>query len=89
MPDFFGNVKPAPNITDYKTVFDQCNLIAEQKGYTYFGIQYMKECWGSTNARLTYNRHGCNNNCEDDVNGYGGGGRWSNFVYRVKEGIYI
>jgi hypothetical protein len=89
MPHFFGLVVPVPNITDYKTVFEQCRGKAEKNKYTYFGIQFMKECWGSKNARKTYNKHGCNNNCQEGINGFGGGGDWSNFVYRVKEGMDI
>ncbi|XP_048578990.1 semaphorin-5A isoform X2 [Nematostella vectensis] len=45
----------------------------------------MKECWGSANARVTYNKLGCNDNCKRRDDGkFGVGTAWSNFVYRVK-----
>lgn len=86
MPHYFGTVTYDKNKPDYKDIFEQCRGKAEKLGYTYFGVQYMKECWGSENARETYNDQGCNDNCQKGDGMYGGGGSWSNYVYRVKEG---
>ncbi|XP_031571301.1 uncharacterized protein LOC116305506 isoform X2 [Actinia tenebrosa] len=59
---------------------------AEEKGFEYFGIQYKTECWGSPNGKeITYNLHGCKNNCLRHDDGFGVGSDWSNFVYRLKK----
>ncbi|XP_031561318.1 hemicentin-1-like [Actinia tenebrosa] len=85
MPHYFGTVTYDKENPDFKDMFEQCKVKAVKLGYTYFGIQYMKECWGSENARETYNDQGCNDNCQKGDGMYGGGGSWSNYVYRVKE----
>ncbi|KAK3738877.1 hypothetical protein QZH41_014661 [Actinostola sp. cb2023] len=69
--------------SDYKHIFEVCRKEAEKLGYTYFGVQYWEECWGSNNAHATYDRHGCKDNCK--VKGsYGTGTHWSNFIYHLK-----
>ncbi|XP_031549934.1 A disintegrin and metalloproteinase with thrombospondin motifs adt-2-like [Actinia tenebrosa] len=85
MPHFLGKVHYNPSNPGYKLMFDQCRKKAEDHGYTYFGVQNMKECWGSKNAMETYDDLGCDDYCRVDDEGYGTGGKWLNFVYRVKK----
>ncbi|KAK3736430.1 hypothetical protein QZH41_014496, partial [Actinostola sp. cb2023] len=85
MPHYFDTVRFNASNPDFYDMFLQCQVKAEKHNYTYFGIQYMKECWGSPNARLTYDTQGCADNCRRRADGYGIGGHWSNYVYRVKE----
>jgi hypothetical protein len=88
MPHYFGQVTYDPENTDFKAMFEQCRVKAEPLGYTYFGIQNMRECWGSKNAQETYDKHGCDDRCTagNDAK-YGAGEQWGNFVYRVKKGM--
>jgi len=79
MPHYFKTVISK----DYKYIFEECRKEAEKRGYDYFGVQYWRECWGSKDAYKTYDKHGCQKNCE--VQGeYGTGTHWSNFMYHLK-----
>ncbi|XP_048584536.1 uncharacterized protein LOC5510519 isoform X1 [Nematostella vectensis] len=86
MPNFFKKIKYDKKNPNFQNMFEQCRVEAEKLGYTYFGLQNMKECWGSPNGRETYNTQGCNDNCERRSDGkFGAGTNWSNFIYRVKK----
>ncbi|XP_031551821.1 uncharacterized protein LOC116289070 [Actinia tenebrosa] len=71
----------------FKRMFEECKKKkAEDKGFEYFGIQHKTECWASPkNEEITYNLHGCKNNCWRHDDGFGVGSHWSNFVYRLKK----
>lgn len=84
-----------------ETVIQKCRKEAEERGFKCFGIQFYGECWSGLNACDTYDIYGrsdecfctsdvsLNNtfpkyqlteNCRGPV-----GGRWANFVYRLRE----
>ena len=58
-------------------------MVARDIGYEYFAVQFYGECWSSTNAALTYDKHGRQTNpvkCWANVGGAG-----TNYVYRFRQ----
>ena len=66
-------------------------MAAQEKGYTFFGLQYFGECWSGLNSRKTPKRHGkskkCLNEffgeCEKEDEGNCVGGENANYVFEV------
>ncbi|XP_031549028.1 uncharacterized protein LOC116286621 [Actinia tenebrosa] len=83
---YHGQIKFDDSPRGFKRMFEECKNKTEKKGFEYFGIQHKTECWGSPNGQeITYNLHGCKNNCWRHDDGFGVGSSWSNFVYRFKK----
>ncbi|XP_022780211.1 coadhesin-like isoform X3 [Stylophora pistillata] len=70
-----------PNL---KPLVEACSKQAEKRNYSCFGIQYQHECWGGTNASLTYDISGKSRNCRVDIDNYGVGKLYTSFVYKLK-----
>ena len=67
---------------DYKTrtnEVEKCARAANQRGYTFFGVQHGGECWSSADAEQTYRKHGRSYICRD-----GTGAGWANDVYEIR-----
>jgi hypothetical protein len=82
MGHYFKTINYDSTKPDYKAMFEGCLQEAERLKYTYFGIQNLRECWGSYKGSENYNKYGCHDNCRSSPDGYGIGYKWSNFVYR-------
>ena len=62
-----------------KEVVEKCAQLAENAGYSAFGVQYRGlECWSGPQAHITYSKYGTSSRC---VNGIGG--NWAQDVYMI------
>lgn len=74
-------------------------MMAKQKNYEYFGIEYYGECWSGMNPNYTYDAHGESDNChviKKDECAFEAckeqrqdsrlcvGGKWALYIYSVK-----
>lgn len=57
---------------------DQCSRVAKAKGYAYFAVQNMAECWSDVNAKDTYDNLGPSQKCKDGV-----GLKGANMMYQL------
>ena len=65
---------------------EECYEIAKRLGYSVFALQGGHECWMSSTADKTYDKHGpCPSSCR--ANGLGG--HWCMEVYQIQEGNYL
>ena len=57
----------------------RCHKLTKDKGWTVFAIGYTVECFTTSDAETTYQRHGPSTNCLDGVGLYG-----SIQVYKIR-----
>ncbi|PFX15365.1 G-protein coupled receptor GRL101 [Stylophora pistillata] len=62
---------------DRENPIEKCAIVARQRGFRMFAVQYGGECYSSSTAEKTFDRYGKSDRCEGD----GKGGTWANRVY--------
>ena len=76
-----------PNyLANKNETMDKCRKRTIEKGYSYFGLQYVNpnslECWAGSNLQQA-KKYGIATNCRKEKDGTMVGGSWSNAVYSV------
>ena len=67
---------------------ERCTGKCKEKGYSYAGVQFYKECWcGNEMPKHYAPKYECNTPCSGNRNQYCGGNLRLN-VYRTQTGIW-
>ena len=61
---------------------EECGDFAKKHGFSFFAVQYSRECFTAANAGETYKKYGVSTGC--NPNGRGGG--WAQNVYQIQCG---
>lgn len=83
MSDNYANFRFFIDWHNLNSTIRQCALVARDKGYKYFAVQFYGECWSSPDAAETYNRHGPQKDLKKCQAGVGA--LFTNYVYRFKQ----
>lgn len=59
---------------------DKCYRAARKRGFKVFSVQHGGQCFSSSTAQKTFNKHGVSSACNFD----GEGAAWNNQVYFIK-----
>ncbi|XP_048587733.1 uncharacterized protein LOC5505372 isoform X1 [Nematostella vectensis] len=83
LPEILENFRLPPNNLNWtdlnSSVVEECARLAEQKNYSYFGVQFWGECWSGPQAQDTYDRDGHSDECYEETVGMDN----ANMVYRL------
>ncbi|KAK3728015.1 hypothetical protein QZH41_010949, partial [Actinostola sp. cb2023] len=63
LPLLLANLRSSIDWTNLNKTIRACALLAQIKGYSYFGIQFWGECWSGATAGQTYNKDGSSKEC--------------------------
>ena len=83
LPHNYASFRPFIDWHNLDAIIRKCAMVARDIGYDYFAVQFYGECWSSTDAALTYDKHGRQTNpvkCWANVGGAG-----TNYVYRFRQ----
>ncbi|XP_078379485.1 A disintegrin and metalloproteinase with thrombospondin motifs 1-like [Oculina patagonica] len=83
LSDNYANFRAFIDWYNMEATVRQCALVARDKGYEYFSVQFYGECWSSLDAESNYDRHGVQTDpdkCWENV-----GASSTNFVYRFRQ----
>lgn len=83
MSDNYANFRFFIDWHNLNSTIRQCALVARDKGYKYFAVQFYGECWSSPDAAETYNRHHPQKDLKKCRSGVGA--PFTNYVYRFKQ----
>lgn len=87
LSDNYANFRAFIDWYNMEATVRQCALVARDKGYEYFSVQFYGECWSSLDAESNYDRHGVQTDpdkCWENV-----GASSTNFVYRFRQVSHV
>ena len=64
---------------DTKATIEKCAWVARARGFAYFSVRKLAQCWSDGNAAEVFSKYGHSSDCKDGV-----GKKMTHVVYRFK-----
>ncbi|XP_020903053.1 uncharacterized protein LOC110241525 [Exaiptasia diaphana] len=77
LPTLLADLRNSIDWHNLNKTIDKCSQLADQRGFSVFGVQFYGECWSGKDAMTSYSKDGEAENCVVGV-----GQERANFVYK-------